>query len=62
MKPLLSQPVKRGERLDVWESSEHQATLDGLMDFRARQEERRKRVQADFDEAKQKVAQLKGRK
>jgi hypothetical protein len=40
VKPLLSRKVRRGAKLTEWESSEHQATLDGLNDFAKRQRER----------------------
>lgn len=40
MKPLLSKKVKRGEKLDEWEPSEHQSTLDGLRAFEQRQKRR----------------------
>jgi len=56
MNPLMSKQVQRGQRLDEWVSSEHQATLDGLNEFKQRQEERKLRVQA---EAKSKVRVLK---
>ncbi len=46
MKPLMSQQVQRGIELNEWESSEHQATYDGLLDFHKRQQERKDRMQA----------------
>ncbi len=46
MKPLMSRKVRRGERLAEWESSEHQATYDGLMEFAARQKARMQAAQA----------------
>ena len=45
MKPLLSTKVKRGEILREWTSAKDQATMDGLADFRARQEARRIKAQ-----------------
>ncbi len=54
MKPLMSRKVRRGERLAEWESSEHQATYDGLMEFAARQKARMVAAQA-----KSTVTQLK---
>ncbi len=61
MKPLLSQQVKRGQRLDEWQSAEHQATLDGVNEFWRRQQERMARMQTNAKEASAKVRAIKGK-
>ena len=47
MKPILSVKVQRGVELKEWVSAKDQATLDGLQDFKRRQEERRKLAQGE---------------
>jgi hypothetical protein len=56
MKPLLSREVKRGVKLDEWESAAHQATLDGLNAFRERQQKRMVEARAKADAEAQLLA------
>jgi hypothetical protein len=51
MKPILSRKVTRGDVLNEWESSEKQATLDGLSAFAERQRQRMKDAQSRKSDA-----------
>jgi hypothetical protein len=68
MKPLLSQPVQRGNGTDdartlrQWEPAEHQATYDGLQAFAARQRARMEQAQRVQREAVAKVRAIKAAK
>lgn len=63
MDPLMSRKVKRKQPFDSdYESASQQSTLEGLQSFHARQEARRRRVQADANEVAAKVRVIKGSK
>jgi hypothetical protein len=61
VKPILSQQVQRGKKLDEWEPAEHQATVDGLNAFAERQRKRIERAQADREATAAKVRTIKAR-
>lgn len=59
MRPLMSQKVQRGVKLDEWEPAEHHLSVDGLTAFAKRQRERMQRAQAEASETARKVRTLK---